>query len=191
MDGVELKAWREARGLSQVAAAKAQGTSESAWQYYETGKRPIPPALAASLTGQPIRAAPKVASPAKVLAKAEGAPVLALESVAFDPIAAGLRPYPRSNTQWGASINFDTRKVLSPWKRVPGCCRVVNEAIPDPIPFYPPAWAGDRGVPTADGRVFDYETGRLMRDFRGVGAPVQRGPIPGSRLKVVGKPAKR
>lgn len=94
----------------------------------------------------------------------------------FDPVRAGLKPYPVSNTVWGASKYWDTREPLPGWKRVPGCCRIVHESILDPIAYYADqAVHGWRGVPTVDGRTFDYETGRLMRDYR-VGV-VQR-PMP-------------
>lgn len=37
-----LRAWREARRLTQEAAADWYGCSASAWQSYELGRRPIP-----------------------------------------------------------------------------------------------------------------------------------------------------
>ena len=89
------------------------------------------------------------------------------------------KPFPETASVWGAG--YDDRDPPLGWKRVPGCCRVVNASIPDPLPFYAPAWCGPRGVPTSDGRVFDCETGHEMRDFRSVVA-VPRA-MPGSMLK--------
>lgn len=86
--------------------------------------------------------------------------------MSYDPIRAGLRPYPTTNKVWGASEGWDAREPRPGWKRVAGCIRIVRDTIPAPIPFYAPDWCGWRGVPTADGRVFDYETGRQMRNFR-------------------------
>ena len=83
----------------------------------------------------------------------------------FDPIEAGFRPYPLSNTVWGADKYWDTREPHPGWKRVPGCCRIVHEDIPDPIPYYAEDRHGWRGVPSANGRTYDYETGREMRPY--------------------------
>lgn len=75
----------------------------------------------------------------------------------------GLIPWPVSN---GPAMSWaDTREVKPPWKRVPGCCRVVHESIPDPIPFYGPHWAGEQGVPTKTGLVYYATTGMRMKDF--------------------------
>jgi hypothetical protein len=76
------------------------------------------------------------------------------------------KPFPKTNAVWGADAYWDTYDWGPKWQRVPGCCRVVHADIPDPIPFYAPEWCGWRGVPTKSGEVYDYETGRHMRDYR-------------------------
>jgi hypothetical protein len=93
-----------------------------------------------------------------------------------------LKAQPISNVQFGASVNHDTRPVGPKWQRVHGCCRIVHASILKPLPYEAPRWAGWRGVPTADGRVFDYETGHQMRNLNG--GPSIR-PDFGSRLKIV------
>jgi hypothetical protein len=79
----------------------------------------------------------------------------------FSRYAPG-KPFPLTNAVWGASTFWDTRPVAWPWQRVSGCCRVVHGTIPEPRPFYGPAWSGWRGVPSANGKVYDFETGREM-----------------------------
>lgn len=54
------------------------------------------------------------------------------------------------------------------WRRLPSG-RQLNAAIPDPVDVAPPEWAGDRGVLTKAGRVYDYETAHVMRDFSSTG----------------------
>jgi hypothetical protein len=111
------------------------------------------------------------------------------------PRYAAEMPFPKTNTVWGASAYWDTRPLLETewlghgWQRVPGCCRVVHEAIPDPLPFYAPAWCGWRGVPSANGKIYDYETGREMRDYRSLGQREQTVAY-GSRLKLQKKAPK-
>jgi hypothetical protein len=85
------------------------------------------------------------------------------EEVVYRVYEAG-KPFPKTNKVWGG----DDREPMKGWQKVPGCCRIVHEAIPDPLPFYAPAWCGWRGVPTKSGVVYDYETGREMRDYRSV-----------------------
>jgi hypothetical protein len=97
-------------------------------------------------------------------------------------------PFPKTNEVWGV-VGRDDREVMSPWQRVPDCCRVVHEAIPDPLPFYAPAWCGWRGVPSANGKIYDYETGREMRDYRSLGQREQTVAY-GSRLKLQKKAPK-
>ena len=89
-----------------------------------------------------------------------------MSDIDFDPVVAGLKPYPTTNTIWGASKYWDTREPYKGWKRVPGCIRIVKDSIPDPIPYYAEDYFGWRAVPTADGRVFDFETGHQIRDMR-------------------------
>lgn len=178
MTGVELKAWREAAGLTQELAADRLDIGRRSLIRYESGKADVPEEVVAAIAGMgPIE---PPAAKMKAVSLAE----------AYDPVAAGLRPYPVSNEAFGPGMrSMDTREVKSPWKRVPGCCRVVHESIPNPIPFYPPEWAGESGVPTADGRVFFNTTGMLMRDYRaGRTSPV--GAFTGERLKTSVKKAR-
>lgn len=92
------------------------------------------------------------------------------EQIVYPHYEAG-KPFPRTNAVWGADKSWDAKDWGPGWQRVPGCCRVVHAAIPDPIPFYAPDWCGWRGVPTKGGAVYDYETGREMRDFRALVGP--------------------
>lgn len=174
MEAMELRAWRKAQGLTQAQAAELLGVAEVTLGKYERGDRPVPEKIVSYVRVKGVRAE-ESASP----------PLAEPESPKLSICSEGLRPYPRSNMQFGASASWDARTPKPGWKRVDGCCRIVKDTIPDPIPFYAPSWAGERGVPTADGRVFDYETGHQMRDLA-QGGEASR-PDYGSRLKVTTK----
>lgn len=181
MTADELREWREQQTLmTQGEAAKRFGLSLRAWQNYESGERPVPEAIVASVRAYK----PETTDTVRVTdmhteqteAENTHGDTHGLNSVhidGFDPVAAGLRPYPTTNTQWGASKYWDTRTPKPGWKRVAGCIRIVRDTIPEPLPFYGPEWAGDDGVPTASGEVYDAITGRMMRDYRSVTKPVR------------------
>ena len=158
----ELKAWYKGRGLTQAEAAVELGIAFPSLSNYVRGLRPIPEDVAAR-----AGALAPVAVAEAVQASLEPEPVRPVAVASgFDPVAAGLRPYPTTNTIWGASASWDTRPPKPGWQRVPGCIRIVRAGIPDPLPFYGPDWAGENGVPTASGVIYNALTGDRMRDYR-------------------------
>lgn len=171
----EFKAWRAGRKLSQGAVGKVLGVSQTLVSQYESGAKPIPDEIARQIDA-------KSAPPA-----APVVPIKVTDEELQKLFGERLRPYPKSNLLWGASASWDTRTPNAGWKRVPGCCRIVKANIPKPLPYYAPRWAGERGVPTADGRVFDAVAGHQMRDVRADPLAPRPSPAYGSRLKVTTK----
>ncbi len=163
MTNEELKAWRLGLGLSQDDAADRLDVTKRTYQRYEAGERPIPASLAILIaSGLDASAAGLVSDMALQVAD----PVAASPTPArpaIDPIALGWTPARTTHTVLGASASWDTREPKPGWKRIPGCIRVVHEAIPDPLPFDPPARHGPRAVLTASGAVYDQITGRRMQ----------------------------
>lgn len=52
MSGAELRAWRQAQGLTQAQAAERFDMKQSAWANYESGNRAIPATLQAATVGE-------------------------------------------------------------------------------------------------------------------------------------------
>lgn len=182
MTGDELKAWREASQLTQAQAAERFGKSRLTWIRYEQGDSPVPKEIEIRLPmvdlAQMDAAVPFEEEPEPSAVAADAWTSDRLHKV-FKEV---LKRYPLSNTVWGASSSWDTRKPNPGWQRVEGCCRVVREAIPDPLPFYGPSWAGTDGVPTKSGEVYRAITGMRMRDIR-TNVRQDLRPAYGSRLK--------
>lgn len=153
MTPIEFKAWRQSQSLTQPQAAERLGISRPTVARWESGASPIPDDIATRL-----------GCPTPVIQSVEPVPAVkaTVDTKGYDPIADGLKPGPTTNAIYGASTHWDTRAPGPGWQRVPGGIRIVNASIPNPINYEPPDWAGWRGVVTADGRVFDQESGRLM-----------------------------
>lgn len=173
MTAAELKAWREREGLTLDDASERLDVGRRSYIRYENGERPIPASLVAQLVDLVVLPAPE--------ALPSLSPSTTAVVVAFDPVKAGLERLPTSNAIYHADAAFDTREPDKGWKRIPGAVRVVRDTIPDPIPYAAPAWAGWRGVITASGRVFDYETGAELKPWQGAPSPTR--PKPGDRAR--------
>jgi len=160
MTNEEFVVWRKGEHMSQPDAAAALDVSRATVARWESGQTPIPAEVVALISE--ITGVQKVE--ARVVERA------VKPDAGFDPIAAGLKPGPTTNEIFGAGMGriWDPRKPLPGWKRVAGGIRIVKDTIPSPINYEPPAWAGWRGVVTADGRVFDYETGHEMKNYNDV-----------------------
>ncbi len=180
MTGDELKAARG--GMTQAAFAAALGISKRTLIRAE-GAADVSPGLAskaAEIIGDD--APPQITAPAKAAPRAKAAPAPAgidprRLPQAYDFATApdhtrGLERFPASNETWKASPMTDARPASPGWQRVPGCCRIVRDNIPAPLPFHAPRWAGWRGVVTQSGAVYDYESGHCVRPM-GTGATVQ------------------
>ena len=161
MDAAEFRTLRIAADRSVTALADELGLARMTATRYESGDRPIPDDVADRLRALGV-------DPGPITTKPDAAVVTlpVAKASTFDPIRVGLKP-------WGErpdgvlARDFDKHPVGAGWQVV--MWRVVHSSIPDPIPYEAPAWAGWRGVVTASGRVFDYETGAEMRDIHGVG----------------------
>lgn len=175
MNGSDLKAWLASEGLNGTAGAARLGVTRETLSRMVNGTRPVSAEVQARM-GEP---APLIDIARAILAEADAT------ATAFDPRKAGLKRLPASHAYFGPGMAqiWDDRPVKSPWQRIDGCIRVVHESIPNPIPYEAPPWAGWRGVVTADGRVFDCDTGHEMRDFSA--RPMAPRIAPGSRLKLV------
>ena len=158
MTADEFVAWRKEAGASQSEAAELLGVSRTTVARWEAGERVIPDTVPVQIG---LVSGPEKLAPVEPRAVVEGV----VDTKGFDPVAAGLRPGPTTNTVWGASADWGTRPPGPGWQRVSGGIRVVHGSIPNPINYIAPEWAGWRGVVTADGRVFDHETGHEMHDY--------------------------
>lgn len=183
MQADELKAARMSLHLSQGELATRIGRSRDAVAKYESGRLPIPAAVASAMLAladplddiAPERAGPKPVKP-KAVAKLPPAPPVENKGL----MAAMLRNPPYATTAAEAKAMRDLRaeqrstkahpfpvghvrmiRLRPTWRRL-DCGRDVNAAIPDPLSVRPPEWAGPRGVMTASGVVYDYETAHAM-----------------------------
>lgn len=183
LTGDGLRAWRERAGLDQGEAAAALGVSRATINRSEgKGARRVSDVIElahAKLTGalgdtagsEPQAPAVK-AAPRVVAVKEEPDARRKPRPYDFDQapeFTRGLARQPASNAAYNASLAHDTRTVGEGWQRVPGCVLIVSAAIPDPIPFIAPDWAGPDAVLTASGRLYHATTGRqlggIARDF--------------------------
>lgn len=158
MDAAELVTWRKGREMTQAQLADGLGVSKRTLLRWEGGDTPIPGDMEDRLV--------MIGRPGGEVVETKVVELPVASNPSFDPVAAGLKPGRVSNGDIpGVSADWDLRQPKPGWRRIPGGARVVSASIPNPINFYPPEWAGWRGVVTKDGRVFDFETGREMRPY--------------------------
>lgn len=159
MDGKEFAELRTGLELTQEEMGKRIGVGRVTIARWETGVSPVPEAPATTI--RKLAARDVLADLPEIISDDEPEPQLIASG--FDPVGRGLQPFtaPSPHPHW------ETYQPRAGWQRVDGCIRVVSDKIPDPIPYHAPGWAGWRGVVTADGRVFDCDTGHQMRDYRG------------------------
>lgn len=167
MNGAELKAWRERATVSQAGLAKAAGVNrQTVIRAEEATGRAIPAKLLAVVERAEAAAPAPPAAKAKP-AKAVVIPPQLREAMKRNPPYATTMAEAKAMRelraeQRGVPVAHIRLLPLQPvWRRLEGG-RTVNAAIPDPIAAAAPAWAGPRGVLTASGAVYDYESAMPM-----------------------------
>lgn len=174
MNGVDLKAWREAERLTQGDAATALGVSRPTIARAEANpdamlSAALELALQRMTSDEPppdIKPEPK---PAKVAKAAKpDAPIdpkrlpRAYDFSGAPAFTVGLQRLPATNEAFKASAHWDERPASPGWQRIPGCVQICIDTIPDPIPFKPKGDYGPRAILTASGAVYDYEGGHRI-----------------------------
>lgn len=174
MTGDELKAWRERAAMSRAALGALLDVTDKTIQRAENlGAGQIGEKLANGVAaldrGEPVKTEP-APMPAAPKAKAKGAEEVEAHRLPrpYDFAKApafteGARRFPASNEAYKADRYHDTRPASPGWQRVPGCIQIVHEAIPQPLPFEGPRWAGHLSIWAANGRVYDLMTGREIK----------------------------
>jgi transcriptional regulator with XRE-family HTH domain len=185
MNGAELKAWRERRGLSQSQAGAALGgisrvtvnryeaapdravpNKVAAWAGDDAPATPAPPATAPAAKG----AAPKARASAKPAGCPEGCDPAIHEALKRDPLfSLTAKEGKDMRAEWsnrhpghyGGAPPIPLQVVWAKVKDANGVTnRKVNAAIPDPLPGWGPY--GWKSVRTKSGAVYHYESAHRM-----------------------------
>lgn len=164
MNGSDLAAWRTAAGVSQAGLARASGMDRrSVIRAEAAADQPIPAKLLAAVergeTAAPVvKAKPAEAPVPPALAAAMRRNPPYAETAAEAKAMRELRALQR-----GVPIAHIRLLPLQPvWTRLDSGRRV-NAAIPQPRDQAAPGWAGERGVLTASGAVYDMESAHRMQ----------------------------
>lgn len=145
MEGEALKAWRMDAGFDQSKAAAELGVSRSAYASYESGRRAVPPNVAAKITGGPTFAVENKPEAALRKLAAEPPPIAKAQiAAAAAKVAAGASGVRAAALAAGIPLNW--AKALE--KR--GARKATAaEAKADPINFAGPnvwTWQDAAGV---------------------------------------------
>lgn len=182
MTGDELHAWRQAAAMSREALGALIGVSAKTIQRGEAAGgaqvlAKIGEAIAALDRGEPVEVEPP--KPPKVETGKAGEIIEAhrlprpYDFKNAPAFVAGCARFPASNDEYKADRHHDTRPASPGWQRVPGCIQIVNERIPQPLPYEGPRWAGHLSIWAANGKVYDLMTGREIKPRVSTGRPVQ------------------
>lgn len=182
MTGAELHAWRQAATMSRPALAALIGVTDKTIQRAEAlgaadVSEKIAKGIAALDAGEPVEVEPP--KPPKVETGKAGEIIEAhrlprpYDFKNAPAFVAGCARFPVSNDEFKADRYHDTRPASPGWQRVPGCIQIVNERIPQPLPYEGPRWAGHLSIWAANGKVYDIQTGREIKPRVSTGRPVQ------------------
>jgi transcriptional regulator with XRE-family HTH domain len=186
MTGAGFRAWREAAGWDQKQAAEALGISRMTISRAEKAQGDaIGPKLAEAVAALGGMAGVDAPAPAPIQSRASPAPKARQSEAKAQPATPKgegskplhLRTFGRTAGECraireakalkldkgGRTVGVPLVPLIPEWATVGR--RIVNAAIPSPLDRAPPPWAGPRGVVSADGAVYDYETAHRMTPF--------------------------
>lgn len=167
MNGVDLSDWRKRAGVSQGGLAKSAGVALKTVQRAEAARDTAIPAKLRAVVERAEAAAPAPPAAKAKPVKAVVIPPQLREAMKRNPPYATTMAEAKAMRelraeQRGVPVAHIRLLPLQPvWRRLEGG-RTVNAAIPEPIEAAAPTWAGPRGVLTASGAVYDYESAMPM-----------------------------
>lgn len=172
MTGAGFTAWREAAGWDQKRASEVLGIARMTISRAEKAPTmPIGPKLAQAVAalGGDVEPEPAPKAQPEPKASAPDRPKAAPKAKGERPLH--LRTYGRTSAECkairqaradpeGRTVGIPLIPLRPDWVTVGN--RRVNAAIPSPLDREPPAWAGPRGVVSADGDCYDIQTAHRM-----------------------------